>query len=98
MKVSKKLRLQNHIKALNKSYENIISILNQDLEEDDDGESNVRGDKVKIFSQGIDEASTTAENILSKIEKKEQELEESDNKKPVKKKEPTKSSMNNHLN
>ena len=75
MENSKKLRLKNHIKALNKSYENIISILNQDLEEDGDGDSDVRGDKVKIFSQGIDDASSTAENLLIKIEKKEKELE-----------------------
>ena len=74
-------RLKNHIKALNKGYENIIEILNEDVEKKakKDGEDEkiaLKDDKIKTYADGLLKSAETADAFLSKIQVKETELEE----------------------
>ncbi len=84
-KLVDKERLQKHIEALKKSYENIILILNQDIdsiEKDGVVMISLKDDKIRVYAQGQAEAMTTSNALLKEIEIKEGELRELEGKKP----------------
>lgn len=84
-KLTKIKRLEKHLVALNKSYENIIEILGSDLKKkmikdpkDKDAEeievNAMTEDKIKVFMQGQVEGSISANELLKEIENKEKAL------------------------
>lgn len=81
MDTSYKVRLERHIKALDNAYENIISILEEDIEKETPKDGNeekikLKDDKIKTYADGIEKASKTADYLLNQIKIKEAELEE----------------------
>jgi len=93
-KKAKIKRLITHLEALNKSYDNIIEIMNSDLKkkfiedpEDKDAEKievNAMNEaQIKIWMQGQVEGALSSNALLKEIEDKEKELE--DLQKPPKK-------------
>ena len=68
-------RLEKHISALEKSYDNIIEMLNEDIERDDEsGKIKLKDAQRKVFSEGIAKASETADSLLKMITLKYKEL------------------------
>jgi hypothetical protein len=73
-------RLKTHIQALNKGYDNIIEILNEDVEKkpEKEGEEEkiaIKDDKIKVYAEGLLKSAETADAFLTKIQVKETELE-----------------------
>lgn len=80
MEITYKQRLIKHIEALEKSYDNIILILMEDLEFDEDtGKLELKDFQKKIYAEGLDKSSATADALLERIKVKQTELEELDN-------------------
>ena len=75
-------RLVRHIEALDNAYENIISVLEEDLDTvKKDGEEDkiaLKDDKIKTYAEGIEKATKTANYLLAEIKIKEEELAEID--------------------
>lgn len=69
-------QLETHITALEKGYENIIEILNEDIDKNDEGEITLKDDKIKTYADGVLKAAQTADELLSRIKAKKTELEE----------------------
>jgi len=71
--------LKNHIEALYSSYEKMIDILKKEMDTttDDDGNTSVslKDGQVKSFADGISKAAEAADNLLERIQEKEQQLE-----------------------
>jgi len=69
-------RIQKHIDALNKSYDNIILLLSEDIEtEPENGKIKLKDTQRKVYAEGIDRSATTASNLLQMITQKEDEIE-----------------------
>ncbi len=87
-----KERLERHIKALDTAYENIISLLEEDIkkEKKDDGveEIKLKDYQIEVYSKGIEKTAKTADYLLNEIKSKQTELDElnkkSDDKKILK--------------
>jgi GH35 family endo-1,4-beta-xylanase len=70
-------RLENHISALETSYENIIAVLNEEIDKDDEtGKVKLKDNQKKVFAEGIQKSSETADNLLKMINLRYKELEE----------------------
>lgn len=79
-----KKRLERHIKALDTAYENIISLLEEDIEkETKDGDEKVKlkDTQIEVYGKGVDKCAKTADYLLGEIKKKQEELDKL-NKKP----------------
>lgn len=100
-----KEKLQNHIDALENAYDNIITILNEEIEtEEKDGVKRIalKDDKIKIYSDGLLKSAETADTILGRIRDKKEELFKLEHPEQAKEKkektaEPNKSKLNKHL-
>lgn len=68
-------RLEKHIEALEKSYDNIILMLKEDIEKTDDGKIKLKDSQRKVYAEGILKASETADSIIKQIKSKQQELD-----------------------
>jgi hypothetical protein len=69
--------LEKHISALETSYENIIMVLNEEIDTDDEtGKVKLKDNQKKIFAEGIQKSSETADNLLKMINLRYKELEE----------------------
>ena len=83
LNVKYKDRLIRHIKALDNAYENIISVLEEDLDvtkkEGEEDRIALKDDKIKAFAEGIEKATKTANFLLEEIKLKEDELNKIDN-------------------
>ena len=81
-----KEKLKAHITALEKAYDNVVSVLNQDIKTDkDSGEIKLTNSQIKDYADGIKKASQTANELISMIRDKHTELESLEkegNKKP----------------
>lgn len=75
----RKERLVKLIEALEKSYDNLIDILNKDIDksdkEDDKDEIKLKDTQTKVYAEGIQKASETACNLLEMITTKQAELD-----------------------
>lgn len=82
-----KERLIRHIEALDNAYENIISVLEEELEtvqkEGEEEKIALKDEKIKTYAEGLEKATKTANYILSEIKIKEEELDKINNKKNV---------------
>tara|TARA_R100000781_G_scaffold114332_3_gene84863 strand:+ start:2737 stop:3069 length:333 start_codon:yes stop_codon:yes gene_type:complete len=75
-----KKRIKRHIEALEKSYENLIIILNEDIEKDEEtGKVKLKDAQKKVFAEGIMKASEAATSLIKMITDKKKELKELDN-------------------
>ena len=108
MDTTYKDRLTKHIEALEKSCDNLIEILNEDVEKDEEGKIKLKDLQKKTFAEGISKSAETATALLLMIKEKKTELEGLDNEK-IKPKDKThkkvevsdssgKSRLNKHLN
>ena len=61
-------RLETHIEALQKSYDNMILILNQDVEKDDKGDVKLKDTQKRIFAEGTMKVAESADSLLSMID------------------------------
>lgn len=96
-----KEKLIEHIKALNKSYDNVILLLNDDLEKDEStNKVSMKDDKKKTFAEGVLKLGEASEYLLKKIKEKNEELDalnkKSDNDTP-RKESKGEHGMNEHL-
>ena len=95
---SYKEKLKEHIEALEKGYDNTILLLNDDLDKNDDDEITLKDDKKKTFAEGVLKLAQTADQLISMIKIKREELEELENPKTrEEKKEETKQEDKNYL-
>ena len=70
---SKIKSVEDHIKALNNSYKNLIEILNQTPEKDNEtGNFKMNDDKIKAYAEGISKTASTADQLLNQITVKEE--------------------------
>ena len=96
---SYKQQLKTHIKALEKGYENIIEILNEDVDRNDDDEITLKDDKIKAYADGVSKSAQTADELLERIKVKKTELEELENEgKPIPKEKDKPKNSQNPLN
>lgn len=73
-------KLKNHIEALEKGYDNVILILNDDLETDkESGEITLKDDKKKVFVESVGKSAEIADSIFARITDKKKELEDLEN-------------------
>lgn len=80
---SYKEQLEDHIKALEKGYDNTILLLNDDLDKNDKDEITLKDDKKKTFAEGVLKLAQTADQLIGMIRTKKEELEDLENaKKP----------------
>jgi hypothetical protein len=75
-----KKRLKRHIKALDTAYENIITILEEDVKkeskkEGEDEKIALKDDKIKTYADGLEKAAKTANYLLTEIKTKQEELD-----------------------
>lgn len=69
-------RLESHIEALEKSYENIIQMLNEDIEVNKETEKvALKDSQRKVYAEGIQKSAETANSLLQMIDQKTLELE-----------------------
>lgn len=95
---SYKEKLKEHIEALEKGYDNTILLLNDDLDKNDDDEITLKDDKKKTFAEGVLKLAQTADQLISMIKIKREELEELENPKTrEEKKEETKEDDKDYL-
>lgn len=71
----KRKRIEKHIKALEKSYENVIEVMKQGVEKDDDGNVKLKDTQKRIFSEGVRTTAETATYLLDLINSKQSELD-----------------------
>lgn len=69
------VKLERHIEALDKAYNNLIDILLEDVAKDDDDNVKLKDTQRKNFAEGIQKASETANNLLAMIKEKQTELD-----------------------
>ena len=69
-------QLEAHIKALEKGYDNVIILLNDDLEKDENDEITLKDDKKKIFADGVLKLAEASDALLARIKNKKDELED----------------------
>ncbi len=95
-----KQQLEEHIKALEKGYDNLISILNEDIEIDiETGKIALKDDKIKSYADGILKAAQASDDFLLRIKSKKTELEELENEgKPITKEKDKPKKSQNPLN
>lgn len=80
--MDKKLeRLETHLRVLNKSYDNIISVMEEDVEKKKDKDTEketiaLKDDKIKTYAEGIKKSAETLDFLFKEITLKEKELEE----------------------
>ena len=96
-----KEKLIEHIEALDKSYDNVITLLKDDLETDVEGNISIKDDKKKTFAEGVLKLSEASDYLLKKIKEKTEELDEinkkPNNKEVVRKESKGDHAMNEHL-
>jgi len=103
------IKLEKHIEALEKSYDNLIEILNEDIDKDDESKKiKLKDHQIKVYAEGVQKSAETANTLLSMIKSKKDELdgirEQNDDKKPKEQQIKTSvensdgSAMNQHLN
>lgn len=68
-------QLESHIEALEKGYDNTILLLNDDLDTNDNDEITLKDDKKKTFAEGVLKLAQTADQLISMIKVKKDELE-----------------------
>ena len=68
-------RLEAHISALEKSYDNVIMVLNEDVDKDKDGKVKLRDSQIKVYAEGVAKSSETANSLLIMIKDKYDELD-----------------------
>lgn len=107
-----KQKLEKHIEALEKAYDNLIEVLNEDVDKDDESNKiKLKDHQVKVYAEGVQKASETANSLLAMIKSKTDELDglkedvpqpqkDESPKEEVKEapKEKSGSAMNKHLN
>lgn len=81
---SYKERLKKHIEALETAYDNVIVVLNEDIKKDDKGDIKIKDTQKKIFAEGIDKLSNTADDLMKKIKESRNELDKLNKPKPKK--------------
>jgi hypothetical protein len=91
-----KVKLIEHIEGLNKSYDNVILLLNDDLEKDDEDNVTMKDDKKKTFAEGVMKLGEASEYLLNKIKEKNEELDSLNKKGKGEKETPTKESKGDH--
>lgn len=77
-----KERLAEIHEAYTKAYDNLISILKEDIDKDDDGNIKLNDDKIKSYADGISKSSSTIDDLKTKlksIELEQKEIEENEN-------------------
>lgn len=92
-----KEKLTEHIEALDKSYDNVITLLKDDLETDSEGNVSIKDDKKKTFAEGVLKLSEASDYLLKKIKEKTEELDEINNKKSNGKEVVRKESKGDHV-
>lgn len=75
MDKKKKNRIEKHIKALEKSYDNVITVLQEEVKKDKDGKVKLKDTQKRLFSEGIKTAAETATYLLDLINQKQAELD-----------------------
>lgn len=75
MELNYEEKLKSHITALESSYDKIISILNEDLDKDDEsGKLKIKDSQLKTYAEGVSKLVESADDILSRIKVKNDEL------------------------
>ena len=67
--------LNRHIDALQTSYDNMISILSQDVEKDDNDNIKLKDTQKRLFAQGTMEVAQAAQKLLEMIDTQKIKLE-----------------------
>jgi hypothetical protein len=70
-------KLRSHIIALEKGYDNILTLLNEDIKTTEkDGVTSIilKDDKIKTYADGIDKLSDTLNKQYDRIKEKKEEL------------------------
>lgn len=71
-------RIKKHILVLNKAYDNIVEVMEEDVEKKKDDEGNdiiaLKDDKIKTYADGIKKSAETLNYLYSEIVEKEKEL------------------------
>lgn len=76
MATNHKERLSTHIKALEKSYDNIMLLLQQDIDKDEKtSEVKLKDSQIEIYAKGILKCSETSDYLLNQIKIKQEELD-----------------------
>lgn len=68
-------KLEKHIQALEKAYDNLIELLLEDVEKDDKDNIKLKDTQRKNFAEGIQKASETATSLFEMIKVKQAELD-----------------------
>jgi hypothetical protein len=90
-------KLIEHIEALNKSYDNVILLLNDDLEKDEKtSKVSMKDDKKKTFAEGVMKLGEASEYLLVKIKQKNEELDSLNKKGKGEKETPQKEGKGDH--
>ena len=87
-------KLIEHIEALNKSYDNVILLLNDDLEKDDEDNVLMKDDKKKTFAEGVMKLGEASEYLL--IKQKNEEIDSLNKKVKGEKETPQKEGKGDH--
>lgn len=67
--MDKKERLEKHIKALEKGYDNLLLILNQDLEKNEDNQVKLKDTAKEEYAKGVLKVAHTSNEVLAMINK-----------------------------
>lgn len=67
-------RLKKHISSLETAYDNVVSVLNEDLKKDENDNLKIKDTEKKIYAEGIDKLASTADDLIKKIRDSKNEL------------------------
>lgn len=69
-------KLKKHIEALEKAYDNLVEILNEDVDKDDESNKiKLKDHQIKVYAEGVQKSAETANSLLDMIKAKKLELE-----------------------